>query len=137
MLRIARAATRNRAEIAWIDGCAEDIPVSDASASVLWMVATVHHWTDVAAGLAQAYRVLRPGGRLLAIERRVSPGARGLGSHGWTGRQAQSFAQLCRDAGFTDISSEERAYGRRTAAVVRALRPRADSTDPSDAENPQ
>lgn len=137
MLRVARAVTRGREDVSWIRGSAEDIPVPDASASVLWTVASVHHWTDVVAGLAQAYRVLRPGGRLLAIERRVDPGARGLASHGWTARQARSFAALCQDAGFTDVSTTERDYGRRRAAVVQAVRPRAGLGDRSAKENPQ
>ena len=31
----------------------------------------MHHWKDVTKGLAEAYRVLAPGGRVLAIERQV------------------------------------------------------------------
>ena len=123
MLRIARAVTRDRAGVDWIHGSAEDLSIADASATVLWTIASVHHWTDVEAGLAQAFRVLRSGGRLLAVERVVQPGASGLASHGWTARQAESFAVLCQDVGFTDVSTTKSDYGRRTAAVVRAVRP--------------
>lgn len=137
MLRVARAATRGRDDVRWIWGSAEDIPLADACTSVVWTVASVHHWTDVVAGLAEAHRVLEPGGRLLAIERRVDPGARGLASHGWTARQTQKFAALCRDAGFTDVSTTERDYGRRRAAVVQAVRPRAGRSDRSAADDPQ
>jgi SAM-dependent methyltransferase len=125
MLRLARAVTRSREHITWIQGRAESLPIPDSTASVLWTLASVHHWTDVGAGLAQAYRVLRPGGRLLAIERRVEPAATGLASHGWTPRQAESFMALCHDAGFTDLATTERVVGRRTAVVVRAVRPSA------------
>lgn len=123
MLRIARAVTSNRAGVDWIHGSVENLPIPDASATVLWTVASVHHWTDVKAGLAQAYRVLQPGGRLLAIERRVQPGASGLASHGWTAQQAKSFAALCHDTGFTDVSTTDRNFGRRSAVVIRAIRP--------------
>jgi ubiquinone/menaquinone biosynthesis C-methylase UbiE len=85
MLWLAEALTRKHSGITWAEGTAEDLRQPGASATVLWCVATVHHWKDVGAGLVEARRVLTPGGRLLAIERRVRPGATGLASHGWTG----------------------------------------------------
>ena len=104
MLRIARAFTRD-AGVAWVEGTAESVPLPDGSATVLWSLATVHHWQDVGAGLGEARRVLGPRGRLLAIERRTQPGATGLASHGWTQQQAESFAAQCRTAGFVDLRS--------------------------------
>lgn len=128
MLRIARAVTRAaspqvRDRVDWIAAGVEDCPLPDASASAVWTVRSVHHWTDVDAGLAQARRLLRPAGRLIAVERLVRPGARGLASHGWTTRQAETFAALCRDAGFADVRVDERRIGRQSAAVVRAVKP--------------
>ncbi|MGH3882514.1 MAG: class I SAM-dependent methyltransferase [Pseudonocardiaceae bacterium] len=123
MLRLARTLTRNRPAITWADGTAEDLPLPDGSATVLWSVATVHHWTDVTAGLAEAKRVLAPGGRFVAIERRVRPGATGLASHGWTDQQAESFAAQCRAAGFADVRIEQHLSGRRAVRVVRSVRP--------------
>jgi SAM-dependent methyltransferase len=132
MIRIARAVTRDRygsrgrGATEWIRASAEDLPIPDASATVLWTVKSVHHWSDVGVGLAQAYRVLQPGGRLLAIERLVQPGARGLASHGWTTQQAESFAALCQRAGFSDVSTAQKSLGRHSAAVVGAIRPSSD-----------
>src|SRR4051812_35430974 len=59
MLSVARALTvRRRSAITWAGGAAETIPVADGSATVVWSVACVHHWADVAAGVAEVRRVL-------------------------------------------------------------------------------
>ena len=122
MLRLARTLTRDRPAITWVEGAAEDLPLPDGSATVVWSLATVHHWRDVTAGLAEVKRVLAPGGRLLAIERRVRPGATGLASHGWTDHQAESFAAQCRAAGFKSVRVEKHTPGRRAVSVVKAVR---------------
>jgi ubiquinone/menaquinone biosynthesis C-methylase UbiE len=123
MLRLARALTRDRPAITWAEGAAEDLPQPDGSATVVWSLATVHHWRDVTAGLAEVKRALAPRGRLLAIERRVRPGATGLASHGWTEQQAESFAAQCRAAGFESVRIEKHTPGRRAVFVVKAVRP--------------
>lgn len=107
MLRLARAVGRARAGIVWAEGSAEALPVPDGDATVVWSLATVHHWRDVPQGLAEAMRVLRPGGRLVAVERRCEPGATGVASHGWTAAQAESFADHCRRAGMVDVTVRE------------------------------
>ena len=123
MLRLARTFTRDNPAITWAVGAAEDLPQPDGSATVVWSLATVHHWRDIAAGLAEARRVLAPAGRFLAIERSVRPGATGLASHGWTDHQAESFAAQCRAAGFSDVRVEKHSLGRRDLSAVRAVRP--------------
>ncbi|UXA19909.1 class I SAM-dependent methyltransferase [Mycobacterium sp. SMC-4] len=122
MLRVGRAIPR-RAGVALVQGDAEALPLADSSATVLWALATVHHWHDVEAGLAEAHRVLAPGGRLLAVERQSPPRATGFASHGWTGEQAQVFAQLCRAAGFADVAVNTDHVGRRPVWAVSASRP--------------
>jgi ubiquinone/menaquinone biosynthesis C-methylase UbiE len=123
MLRIARAVTRGRDGIVWAEGAAESLPVPTGSATVVWSLATVHHWKDVTKGLAEAHRVLAPGGRVLAIERQVAPDATGIASHGWTEQQAESFAAACRTAGFDDVRVEGRSAGRRAAWAVHGVKP--------------
>ena len=69
------------------------------------MTATVHHWGDIDLALAEARRVLAPGGRLSVIERRINDlNAQGTASHGWTVEQPESFATLCRKHGFTSAN---------------------------------
>lgn len=118
MLRIARLVTPKRAPVTWSEGTAETLPVADGSATVLWALATVHHWQDVDEAVAEARRVLAPGGRLIAIERQSPDGATGLASHGWTRQQAEAFGALCRNTGFDDVSVAERGNGRKAVWVV-------------------
>lgn len=123
MLKLARRLTRASASVSWVEGTAEALPLPDGSATVVWSISTVHHWTDVDAGLAAAYRVLGPGGRLVVIERRSQPGAKGLASHGWTDDQAARFADQCRAVGFTDVRVATHRPARKTLLVVEATKP--------------
>jgi ubiquinone/menaquinone biosynthesis C-methylase UbiE len=131
MLRAARALTRragpDAATVRFLEGAAEALPLPDGSATVAWSLATVHHWVDVDAGLAEVRRVLRPAGRFVAIERRTVPGASGLASHGWTDEQAQLFAQTCQAAGFSGVEVGRHRHGRRRVLTVHAAR----NADPS------
>ena len=89
MRRFARVLARSpRATV--VDGSAEALPLDAASADVIWSIAAVHHWRDVAAGLSEARRVLVPGGQFLALERRTNPGAKGHASHGWNNEQCDA-----------------------------------------------
>jgi ubiquinone/menaquinone biosynthesis C-methylase UbiE len=125
MLRVARAlgAPRRNSTVRYLVGAAEELPVADGSASVLWSLATVHHWRDLTAGLAEARRVLRPEGRFLAIERHVTPAATGHGTHGWTEDQARRFAEACTAAGFTDVAISQHRAGKKPVLAVLATRP--------------
>jgi ubiquinone/menaquinone biosynthesis C-methylase UbiE len=118
MLRLAGAVTGDQSNITWSQGSAEELPLASGWATVVWSLKTVHHWKDVPAGLAEMRRVLASSGRLLVMERRVYPGATGLASHGWTERQAESFAAQCRAAGFDGVRIAQHPGGRGTAWVV-------------------
>lgn len=102
MLGFARRGDRRRA-VTWRQGAAEALPLPDRSVDIAWSLSTVHHWPDLSGGLAEVRRVLAPGGRFLATERRVKAGATGHASHGWTTQQAETFAELCESAGFDDV----------------------------------
>ncbi|WP_421874312.1 class I SAM-dependent methyltransferase [Mycolicibacterium wolinskyi] len=121
MLRVAGFVTR-KGDIAWREGTAEDVPVEDGTATVVWALATVHHWQDVDKAVGEAHRVLSPGGRLIAIERQSPVGATGLASHGWTQQQAESFAALCRDTGFDNVCVGTHGSGRGAVWIVSGTR---------------
>jgi len=119
MLRLASRLTRSSSGITWSEGAAEAIPLADDAATVLWSIATVHHWHDLDAGLCEVDRVLATGGRLLVIERQTQPGATGHASHGWTDEQAAGFAERCREMGFVAVQVGRHA-GRRPLVTVQA-----------------
>jgi ubiquinone/menaquinone biosynthesis C-methylase UbiE len=121
MLKLARWLTpRAATSITWSQGTAEALPLADHSATALWSLKTVHHWSDLDAGLGEAHRVLVCGGRLLAIERHTKPGATGLASHGWTETQADAFADRCRRSGFTNSRVRAQTIGRKHLIIVQA-----------------
>ena len=124
MLRLARLLTpRSAHAVRYAEGSAEALPLPDSSVSVVWSIASVHHWADLDAGMQEARRVLKPGGRLVAIERLTRPGAKGLASHGWTPGQASAFADRCLAHGFTQAKVNRHGGGRKTKVSVRATAP--------------
>jgi ubiquinone/menaquinone biosynthesis C-methylase UbiE len=126
MRRLAtrRMPARLRPAVTVLDGVAERLPLEDASATVAWAVASVHHWTDREAGLAELHRVLQPGGRLLLAERLARRGA-WLRHHAFTWEQAEELAGLTRSAGFAEVRTSRHVIGRHHAVVVTAERPAA------------
>jgi len=124
MLRFGRALTRpgrsHGTAVRYREGTAEALPLPDGFATVVWSLATVHHWRDLDAGLREVRRVLRPSGRFLAVERWAEPGASGHASHGWTEDQAQLFAERCRAAGFSGVEVDRHPRHRRSVLSVLA-----------------
>ena len=122
MLRVARLLTwkgaGSRSRVRYLEGAAEALPLPDGGATVVWSLATVHHWHDLDAGLAEVRRVLRPAARFLARERRVEPGASGHASHGWTEAQAVDFARRCHDVGFSAVVGHHQAGRKRVLTVL-------------------
>jgi len=119
MLRLGRLVS-SRA-ITYVEGTAEALPLEDGSASVAWSLATAHHWADVEQGLAEIRRVLRPEGRLLILEHRVTPGD---ARHGWNDEGAAAFAAVCGRAGFAHAHVEQHSGRHGPALAVLAVRPR-------------
>ena len=64
----AEAARRGLANLSTRQGAAETLPFADASFDLVVSRYSAHHWGDFAAGLAQARRVLKPGGLAVFID---------------------------------------------------------------------
>ena len=124
MLRLARwiSSVRRSANVGWLAGRAEKLPVPDGEATVAWAVSSVHHWDDRAAGLRAAGRALAPAGRLVIAERLVQPGARGHGAHGLTSDQAGDLAREIAANGFREVRTGTQRVGHRQFVVVEGVK---------------
>ena len=129
MLRVARALTR-RADVRYMEGTAESLPLPDDSATVVWSIATVHHWRDIDAGLREVRRILRPGGRFVVLERLVRAGATGLASHGWTVEQARGVRPRAPTTSGSRRSRSKDPVRRADARCSRSRRSHCGSTVP-------
>ena len=137
MLELARrnAAEAGAANVEFLRGQIEDIPLPSASVDVVISNCVINLSTDKPAVFASAFRVLRPGGRIgvsdvvaenhLTAEERAERGE-------WVGciAGALSIAEYARglvDAGFVDVQispTHEVAEGMHSA-IVRARKPEA------------
>jgi len=63
--RIAASGVGDRIELR--EGVAERLPLADGSVDAILAVNSVPYWDDPVRGLAEARRVLRPGGRIVTV----------------------------------------------------------------------
>lgn len=68
MLQAARRRLRAHANVELRRGRLETLPIDDGTLDAATCVLVLHHVADPAAALAEAARVLRPGGRLLVVD---------------------------------------------------------------------
>jgi SAM-dependent methyltransferase len=101
----ALAARRGADNITWKRGDIEALPLDDESVDVALLSQALHHAERPVVAIAEAVRILRPGGRLLALD---------LRSHGeaWVrerlgdrvlGFDDRELASLLERGGFTDV----------------------------------
>lgn len=103
---------------------AEDVPFEEQTFSLVWSVASMHHWDDRERGLSALVRVLSPGGRLLIAERTLKkPG------HGITPDQSDTVMSFLRRLGQTDVTAVDHRVGRRQLTII-------DSSPPGESQSP-
>lgn len=132
VLQRARALARRHgaANITWKRGEIERVPLRDGSVDVALLSQALHHAANPGRALAEAARVLRPGGRALLLDLRPHDQAwvkDRLGDH-WLGFSDETLASLLRGAGFRDIRLQigaRKAGGPFTVTVASGLKPRA------------
>jgi arsenite methyltransferase len=137
MLRLARAnASHAGAENAeFLKGYIEDIPLPDESVDVVISNCVINLSADKRRVLAEAARVLRPGGRFAVSDVIADPDmdeATRSDMQQWTGCVAgaltrDEFEEALTDAGLTNIEIREthRVHEHASAAIVRATKRRA------------
>lgn len=100
-------------------GPAEEIPFPDGQFTKALAVATFHHWADPHAGLAEVFRVLAPGGRLLIVEGAL----RRTKGHGLHPDAARDLASELEGLGFEDATVTHLREGRHKYLGVSAIKP--------------
>ena len=101
VLQRARDLARRRrvSAITWKRGDLATLPIADASVDVALLSQALHHAPDPARALAEAFRILRPGGRVLVLDLREH-------DQGWV-RERLGDARL----GFSDQELERLLRG--------------------------
>jgi ArsR family transcriptional regulator len=107
VLKRARAlASRRRvSNVIWKRGELENLPIRASSVDIALFSQALHHAADPALAMAEAVRILSPGGRVLVLELREHREAwvRDRLGDRWLGFSDDRLTALLADAGLTDV----------------------------------
>jgi ArsR family transcriptional regulator len=108
VLTRARALARRRGvtNVVWKQGDIERLPLDDQSVDVALLSQALHHAGDPSQALAEAFRILRPGGQLLLLDLREHEQAwvRDRVGDRWLGFKDDDLERLLKRAGLSDVS---------------------------------
>jgi len=107
--------------VTWKRGELEKLPIRDASVDVALLSQALHHAVDPQRALAEAARIVVPGGRVLVLDLREHHEAwvRDRLGDRWLGFTDERLTALLAGAGFTDI--EVGVGARRTGGAFTVL----------------
>ncbi|MDQ3849187.1 MAG: arsenite methyltransferase [Actinomycetota bacterium] len=137
MLALARAnaAAAGVENVEFVKGYIEALPLPDTSVDVVISNCVINLSADKATAVAEAARVLRPGGRLAVSDVIADPDMderTRADMAAWTGCIAgaltrNEFARALRDAGLDDIqiTATHRVHEHAASAIIRARKPAA------------
>jgi arsenite methyltransferase len=135
MLELARTNAREAGveNVEFVKGYIEELPLPDASVDVVISNCVINLSADQAKVLAEAARVLRPGGRFAVSDVIADPDmddATRADMAQWTGCVAgaltrEQFHRTLAEAGLTDIEIREthRVHEHASSAIIRARKP--------------
>jgi SAM-dependent methyltransferase len=108
VLERARALARRRGvrNITWRQGEIEHVPLRDGSVDLAILSQALHHAADPAAAVAEAARIVAPGGRVLVLDLREHDQewvTERLGDR-WRGFSDATLARLLKRAGLSDVN---------------------------------
>ena len=105
MLEAARRRLRDLDNVQVRKGDLESLPIDDRAVDAATLVLVLHHLPDPAAALAEAARVIKPGGRLLVTDMLPHDHEeyRQQMGHVWLGFAEDQIQRLCVAAGFNDV----------------------------------
>jgi ArsR family transcriptional regulator len=131
VLKRARALAERRgmSNITWKRGEIEKLPLNDACVDVALLSQALHHANDPAAAVAEAARVLRPGGDVVVLDLREHDQAwvRDRVGDRWLGFKDDDLRRFLTDAGLNEVTVR---VGARlpgdpfTVLVARGVKPR-------------
>jgi len=102
----AEIAAKNSVEnLEYRRGDLEDLPIVDAEVDLVLMHQTLHHALHPQKAVHEAFRVLKPGGRILVLDllKHDFAAARELYADVWLGFSQVELMQLLNEAGFIKI----------------------------------